>query len=129
TAAAPSAALIVPSTSGDRRHDRQLVAVFDRRLEVVEKADVVTVQIDVDEAPHAAAFVADAFLDAAELALEVVDHGADGGAGGAHFLGAAGEAAQGRWNANVHWHVGPPEISGADQWRAAIRWVGGVSSA
>ena len=40
------------------------------------------------------------------LALEVVDHGADGGAGGADLLGAAGEAAQRRRNANLDGHDG-----------------------
>src|SRR5262249_51049317 len=94
------------SASGDGRDYGQLVTVFDRRLQVAEEADVVAVQVEVDEAPDTAFFVAQPLLDAAVLAFEVVDPGAARRAGGATLLGAAGEAAQGRRYANVNGHVG-----------------------
>src|SRR5262249_18307953 len=40
------------SASGHGGDDRQLVAVVDRRGEVLQVADVLVVEVDVDEAPH-----------------------------------------------------------------------------
>src|SRR5262245_39689183 len=42
------------SAPGNGGNDRQLVAVLDRRREVVEVADVLVVEIDVDETAHLA---------------------------------------------------------------------------
>src|SRR5262249_59080255 len=60
------------STPGHRRDDRQLVAVLDRRGEVVQVADVLVVLVDVDEAPHGGP-VEDAGGDARELRPHVVE--------------------------------------------------------
>ena len=65
------------SAAGDRRHDADFVAVFDRRIEVVEEADVFVGDEDVDETSHGARIVADPLLDAGVAVLEGFDHGAD----------------------------------------------------
>src|SRR5262245_47897525 len=46
----PSAML----ASGHRGNDAQLVAVLHRRVQVVEVADVLVIEVDVDEAAHLA---------------------------------------------------------------------------
>src|SRR4051812_2146883 len=86
--------------AGDGRHDRDLVAVLDRRIEVLEKPDVFVVGEDVDEAPHLAAVVADAFLDARVLRLEARDEGPDGRAAGGDLFLPLGQLAERRRNAN-----------------------------
>src|SRR6185437_5166995 len=77
-----SARFIHPrSSTCDGGNDRDLVAVLDGRLEVLEEADVLVVREDVDEAAHLAALVADPFLDPGELRFEAGDQRADGVAG------------------------------------------------
>src|SRR5262245_42767687 len=56
--------------SGHRRDDGQLVAVLDRRVEVLQVADVLVVEVDVDEPPHLGA-VEDAGADAGAPGFEV----------------------------------------------------------
>src|SRR5437867_191342 len=58
---------------GDRRDDRQLVARLERRVEVLEEADVLAVHEDVHEAPHLPVLVADALLQTRIAPLEIVD--------------------------------------------------------
>src|SRR4029077_1956573 len=97
----------VPRAAGDRRDDRDLVAVLDGRVEVLEEADVFVVGEDVDEAPHLAAVVADALLDARELRLQVGDQRTDGGAAGADLFLPLCELAERRRNADGG-HAGSP---------------------
>ena len=67
------------SASCDGGDDGQHVAVLDRRLQVVEIADVFVVEVDVDEAAHLAV-VEDSADDVRELAAERVEHLLNGGA-------------------------------------------------
>src|SRR4051794_11772101 len=67
------------STSGDGGDDAQFVAVLERRLQVVEVADVLVVEVDVDEAAHLAVLEQPAG-DAGVLGAEVVEHLPDAGA-------------------------------------------------
>src|SRR6266851_4751446 len=60
------------SSSGDSRNDRQLVAVLDRRGEVVEIADVFVIQIEVDVLAHPA-LVEELGLESGELLVEVIE--------------------------------------------------------
>src|SRR5581483_5178043 len=84
----------------DRRDDRHLVAVLDRRVEVLQKADVLVLDEDVDEAPYRAGLVADALLDAGKALLQIGDQLADVLAARRHFFGALGQLAQRSRNAN-----------------------------
>src|SRR3954471_20410076 len=69
------------SASGDRGDDAQLVAVLDGGLHAVEVADVLVVEVDVDELADLVALVVEAGLDAGVLGDEGVEHFFDGGAG------------------------------------------------
>src|SRR6187549_3350160 len=72
----------VLSPPGDGGHDRQLVARLERRLEVLQEADVLAVDEDVDEAADLPGLVADAVLHSRVALLEVVDQRGDRGAVG-----------------------------------------------
>src|SRR5688572_10743013 len=69
------------ASTGNGRDDRDLVRVLDRRIQVLEEANVFVVGEDVDEAPDLAAVVADPLLDPRILRLEAGDQRADRGAG------------------------------------------------
>src|SRR5256885_15394775 len=69
------------AAAGDRGNDRDLVRVFDRRVQVLQEANVLVVGEDVHEAAHLAVVVADAFLDAGVLRLEARDERPDRAAG------------------------------------------------
>src|SRR5690349_1858171 len=100
------------AAAGDRGDDRHLVALLHGRLEVLEEADVLAGDEDVDEAAHLAGVVADALADAGVALLQLGEQLADGGAGGGHLLLAGGVLAQRRGNANGGHHFSP--------WRARI---------
>src|SRR5262245_2527218 len=59
------------STPGDSRDDADFVAVFDRRVEVLQETDVFLVHIHIHEAAHGSGVVEQSFLDAGEAALQV----------------------------------------------------------
>ena len=71
-------ALSTSLAAGERRQDRDDVAVLELRIERVQVADVFVVQVDVDEAMQAAVRIADLRLEARVLGLEVVEQLADG---------------------------------------------------
>src|SRR5919108_4966236 len=92
------------SSSRDGGHDRDRVAVLQRRLAAVHEPDVFLVHVDVDEAPQLPALVHQPLLQTGKLALEIghdVVHGCPLG----RDLGVAlRHLAQGGGNANRHRH-------------------------
>src|SRR6185295_11175579 len=88
------------AAAGDGRDDGDLVRVLDRRLQVLEEADVLVVGEDVHEAPDLAALVADALLDPGELRFEAGDEITDGGARGRDLFLAVRQLAQRSGNPN-----------------------------
>src|SRR5688500_13020316 len=82
-----SAALM--SASGHGGDDGQLVAVLDGRAQAVQVADVLVVEVDVDEAAQLP-LVEQPFGDARELPAEVVKHRLHGGPCRLHLRLAAG---------------------------------------
>src|SRR6266852_755858 len=66
--------------SGHGGNDAQLVAVLDLRREVVEVADVLVIEVDVDEASHLAV-VEDTLADAGTALAQVVERVLHGLAG------------------------------------------------
>src|SRR5687767_3189523 len=62
------------AASGDRGHDGHLVAVLERGGARLQEADVLLVDVDVDEAPQGARLVDEPLLETGELALEVGEH-------------------------------------------------------
>src|SRR5437867_4857452 len=59
------------AASRDGGHDRDRVAVLQRRLAAVHEPDVFLVHVDVDEAPQLTALVHQPLPQAGKLALEV----------------------------------------------------------
>src|SRR5919197_3212002 len=74
--------------------DLDLLPVGDRRLQAVAEADVLAVDVDVDEAAHAAVAVGQAIAELAVEVEEAGEHLADGRAVDADRAGAAGGLAQ-----------------------------------
>src|SRR5215472_13950655 len=90
--------------SRDRGHDRYLVAVLQRRLLGLEEADVLLVDVDIDEAAQLARLVEQAVLETRVLALEVADQTVDRLALALDLGAALRQGAQWRWNPYEHRH-------------------------
>src|ERR1700730_1352422 len=61
------------SASGDSRDDRKVVAVLQRRLEPGAEADVFVVPVDIDELAALTLVVVEAFLEARELLVQLIE--------------------------------------------------------
>src|SRR4030095_15661016 len=96
------------ASSRDGRHDRQLVARLERGLQVLEEADVLAVDEDVDEALHLSRFVTDALPDAGIAGIEIDQQCGHRAALRLDGLGAAGELAQRRGHSHLGHVVVPP---------------------
>ena len=90
--------------AGDGGDDADFVAVFERRRAVLEEADVLLVDIDVDEAAHLAFFIHEAFLDAGEARLQFDERLADGGGVDFDKLLVVGQLAERRGDADFFGH-------------------------
>src|SRR5262245_45789117 len=66
---------------GDSGNDRELIAVLDRRVEIVEEANILVIEIDVDEALELA-LVEHALTQPGELPAEVIKDSLHAGACG-----------------------------------------------
>src|SRR5688500_20324159 len=73
------------AASGDGGHDGDDVGVLERGLLAFEEADVLLVDVDVDEAAELPAVVDEPLLEPGELALEGGDHVVYRLAGGPHL--------------------------------------------
>src|SRR5687767_8775307 len=89
----------------DRWEHDDLVAVGELGLEAADEADVLVVDVDVDEATQVA-IVDQALLDAGVVALEVVDQCRQRGAVGLDRLGAVGVGAKDGGDADLDGHQG-----------------------
>src|SRR2546430_15608763 len=69
--APPSAPRGFPS--GDRRDDRQIVAVLQRRLEPRPEPNVLVVPVDVDELPKLAFVVIEPFPEARKFLVQLIE--------------------------------------------------------
>src|SRR5829696_950382 len=78
------------SAAGDGRENRDRVAVLDLGVEGTGEADVLVVDVDVDEAVQLAVLGDETVLQAGVLAVEVVDERAQRGAAALDGLVAAG---------------------------------------
>src|SRR4051812_8463232 len=98
------------SSARDGRDDADLIARLELGLEAAREAHVLLADVDVDEATDAL-LVEEAIAEAGVLLLEVLDHVADGAAGGLHLVGSSSEASErgGDSDDGVHgwlWGVG-----------------------
>ena len=83
-----------------RRHDAQRVARLHRRLLLLQVADVLVVQIHVDEVPQPPLVGVEVLLQAVVAGGEVLEQLADGGSGHFHRLLLVGERPQRRRDVN-----------------------------
>src|ERR1700757_3143618 len=81
--------------AGDGRNEEHAVAVFQRGRFAVEKADVLFVEIDVEELADLALLVAHVARERREFRGQVVQRFGDGGCSAIHFGRAFGETAEG----------------------------------
>jgi hypothetical protein len=54
-------------TSGNGRDDGDTIPLFDRSFQVLQKTDIVTVDVNVYEPANLSGFIADAFLDTGKI--------------------------------------------------------------
>src|SRR5688572_2927038 len=90
--------------AGDGRDDADFVAVFDRGLLVLQEADVLLVDVDVDEAADGTVFIKQAVLDAGVTGLQFRNEAANGGGADLDQFFVVGELAEGRGDSNVFCH-------------------------
>src|SRR3954452_12372707 len=95
--------------AGDGGEDRDLVAVGDLGVELVEVAHVLVVDVDVHELVQRPVGVAHLLGQPRELQHQVVEHLADGGAVRLHRGLAAGILAHHRWDPDLDGHAAAPE--------------------
>src|SRR5687767_6270177 len=95
------------TASRDRGHDGDDVGFLERGLLAFEEADVLLVDVDVDEAAELPALVDEPLLEPGELALEVGDHVVYRVAGGSHLGIALGGLAEWRRDSDRR-HVASP---------------------
>src|ERR1017187_1604850 len=115
--------------AGDGRHQRNGVGVLGCRRVLAEVANILVVEIDVDEAAHLAFVVEDLFAQVGELRRQRVQHFAHGSAGDGDRILLAGELPQGRGDQNFgHFSnsapLSPPRSvrrSAANCWRGETR--------
>src|SRR6266851_2461384 len=84
--------LVSRTTSGDGRHDRDLVLLGHLRLEAGAEPDVLVIEVDVHELAELAVVVEQAVLEARVAPVEGVDRRPDIGALDGHGYLALGEA-------------------------------------
>src|SRR5215204_1691911 len=107
-------------TSGDRGQDRDHVAVGQLGVEGAEEADVLVVDVDVDEAMQGAVLGEQGAGDPRVAPVEVAEQVADGVAIGGDGLLAAGVLAQDRRDTDFNGHQGllkAARSSGGARWR------------
>src|SRR5690348_4348191 len=93
------------TAAGDRRDDGDVVAILYLRVELIEEADVVAVQIDVDEAAQLALVVEQALAHPRMTLLEIFDDRTNRSAVGGDFVLAGGEASKWSGYTDPDWHV------------------------
>src|SRR5262249_28460838 len=107
TSRSSSAAAI--SASGHRRDDRQLVAVFHRRVHVAQVTAVLVVEMEVDEAAPLPV-LEDPARDGGDFLARVVEHGLARPAAGFHRCLAVGVLPHRRGYLNLHRHMTSPKL-------------------
>lgn len=90
--------------SRNRRNDADFIAVLQRRVLVLQKADVLFVDVNVHKAAHFAFVIDEPFLDAGKLALQFRDRFADGFGIDLHEFLFVREFPKRSWNANFDCH-------------------------
>src|ERR1700730_1852933 len=96
------------ATAGDGGHQEDAVAFFEGAGFPAEEADVLFVEVDVEELADLALIVADVTRETGEARRELVQGLGDGRGTTVDSRRAIGEAAEGGGNLNGDWHVHGP---------------------
>src|SRR5690606_34772082 len=95
---------VYPSATCYRWDQRHLAAIGDRRVEVVEEADVLVVGEDVDEAAHLAVVVVETLRQPGVLLAEVLQHVTDSAPFDGDHIAAFGELSEWGRDSYVYSH-------------------------
>src|SRR5262245_63581149 len=79
-----SAVCLAPACDGG--DDRNVVALFEGGFEILQEANIVAVDVNIDEAAHFAGLVADPLLDTRKVLFQIIDQGLDVAPLGVHFI-------------------------------------------
>src|SRR2546421_7817915 len=92
-------------TSGDGGDDANFITILELGLLILEEANVLLIDIHIDEPTHGTGFVEQTFLETREASLEFRDDFVDGG--GIHFynLFVVGQLAQWSWDSYFFGHI------------------------
>src|SRR3989304_683323 len=93
------------SPSGHGGHDADLVAGVQGRSQTLVEADILAVDVHVDEPPQLARLVTQALLQARVLPLQRIDAGHQGAPVAGNHVHLVGQLAQGRGNSYGHAHL------------------------
>ena len=91
-------------TAGDRGDEKDAVAFLHGARFAAEEANVLFVEVDVEDLADLAAFVADVAGERGELAGERVESFGDGPGATGNFSRAVGETAECRWDFDCDGH-------------------------
>ncbi len=101
---ADAAPWFVARSAGHRGDHGHLVAVLQRRLDAVQRRDLLLVDVDVDVRGHLAAAAEDEVMEARKLLVDVGEHFADVFAFGLDMLPVAGQLPERRRDVNGDSH-------------------------
>src|SRR5579875_105748 len=93
------------ASAGDCRDDRDVVAILDLRVELLQKPDVFAVQVDVDEPAELALVIEQPLAHPRMALLEILDHGAHRYAAGRDLIDAGCEPAERSGHSNPDCHI------------------------
>jgi hypothetical protein len=79
------------ASAGNCRDDGNIIAFFKNGLQILQKTDVIAIDINVDEATYLSRFIANPFLDTREILLQIFDERFNVRALRAHFIDALSE--------------------------------------
>src|SRR6266545_5281202 len=102
------------ATSCDRGNDGHLVPLLERGFRALEEADILLVDIDVDEAADLAALLHEPLAQPGVLALQILDQVGDRLGGRMDLARALRHPPQGSGNAHENRHPGSPCLAGLE---------------
>src|SRR5467141_2200299 len=92
------------ASAGDGGDEEDAVAFLESAGFAAQEADVFFIEVDVEELADLALVVADMAAEIGEAGGELVEGFGDGRRATVYFWRAAGEAAEGCWDFDGHWH-------------------------
>jgi hypothetical protein len=95
---------LISGAAGDGWDDGDIIPLFERGFQVLQKTDIVTVYVNVYESADLAGFVAKAFFDTREMLLEILNDRLYIRSLRANLIGTMSKFSEWSGNTNSHWH-------------------------